>query len=377
MTYNLFYYFAIGLLLFSLVFAVNSIARVVIYYLTLASSFLFSAFRYEVGCDWYQYAFIYEVFPERPLNLILTGLEPGFYLTVKFLDALGLPYVWLNIVSSGVFFAGIHAIARRQIFPIAFLVLAIPIFVINMPMSAVRQAMAVGFMCFAFISYSDRKSIRFICFTLAAFIFHSSAIVFLLLWPLTLKRLTGKTLFITAVLSIPAALYFLTLQGSIGAIDRHVQNLDAAIAFGAPYRITLLTLTGLTFLLVAKRWKIEFTSDFELVKLGSLAMIFFPFLYIVSLFFKSVLGFEFFTSVIADRFGYYMVPIQLIILTRLPSFYSKQSLDLKRTIPFVIFGIWLYAWTSFSFIHERCYQPYDFDTQLVTVLTPFHSIQTG
>ena len=352
------------MLLLSISPSKSSPVRPVLYYLTLYFLFAFVAVRFEIGCDWYQYEFIFELFSKRSFIELLFGLEPGFYFVVKIINNLGLPYAWLNVISSAVFFLGLHAIARRQTLPIAVLVLAFPILIINMPMSAVRQAFSIGIMCFAFIAYADKKTLKFLGLTIFAFLFHTSAIVFILLWPLTTRRLSGKTFLATCFLAIPAARVILGLEGSVGAVGRHVENVDAATAFGAPYRIGMLFLTGAAFLLIRKKWSARFQGDYELVKLGSAMMIAFPFIYIISLITEFSFGLNFFTSVIADRFGYYMVPIQLIIISRLPLFYVQRNIDFRRIAPYAMLGVVLFIWTQVSFIHERCFSPYQYDINL-------------
>ena len=42
------------------------------------------------------------------------------------------------------------------------LAVAFPILVINMPMSTIRQAAAIGIMCFAYNAFNDRRSILFV-----------------------------------------------------------------------------------------------------------------------------------------------------------------------------------------------------------------------
>ena len=45
------------------------------------------------------------------------------------MNLLGLGYVWLNVLTSEIFFAGLHAIARRPPAPLA---LAFPLLILNM-----------------------------------------------------------------------------------------------------------------------------------------------------------------------------------------------------------------------------------------------------
>ena len=61
-----------------------------------------------------------------------------------------------------------------------YLSLAFPVLIINMPMSGIRQAAAIGIMCFAYNAFNDRRLIRFVFCVIVASGFHSSAVSFLI-----------------------------------------------------------------------------------------------------------------------------------------------------------------------------------------------------
>src|SRR5262249_9559690 len=72
-------------------------------------------------------------------------------------------------------------------------------------------------------------------------------------------------------------------------------------AAGAVYRSGLLALTGAVFIFfLSNRWKASSPHDHMLVLIGAYLML-------------AVLPLSVFSSVIGDRFGYYLNPIQLII----------------------------------------------------------------
>lgn len=66
----------------------------------------------------------------------------------------------------------------------------------------------------------------------------------------------------------------------------------------------------------------------------------------------------FVSTVIADRFGYYVTPIQLMILARIPYLVKGRSAVLLSVSPYAALGVVLLVWTSFSQHFQKCYVPY-------------------
>ena len=64
------------------------------------------------------------------------------------------------------------------------------------------------------------------------------------------------------------------------------------------------------------------------------------------------------SSVIGDRLGYYLIPIQTMIFTRLPSLPLGANKRLLVVAPYVALFVVLATWTTFSLLFDRCYVPY-------------------
>lgn len=314
------------------------------YAVIVVSLFIFSAFRFEVGCDWGGYINQYFVFGGMSLSEAWSNREALWISLYVLQTQFGLPYPWINFVSSLIFFVGAHAMARRQPDPLAFVVLLFPILIINMPMSGIRQGAAIGVMFFAFNAFVDRNIVRFLLLTLAAAGLHSSALVFLLIAPLVNGSFSWKRLLVGSLLAIPGALFLIQGDAAEVANYRYVgSSIDAA---GAASRLGLLGITACYFLLFLRRdWIIRFPSDFKLAMIGSLLML--SMLVILPL-----------SSVIADRLAYYLVPIQAVIFARIPFFRFQRSKFLHFAFPYLLLGVAFLIWTSFSVLFNQCYVPY-------------------
>ena len=155
----------------------------------------------------------------------LQQTEPAYWLLLVQIHKAGLDYPYLNLVMAIPFFWGLVALARRQPDPLAFLVLSFPVLIINMPMSAIRQAAAIGFVCLAIIAFQDRKLIRYVTMIVAGSLFHMSAIVFLALAPFVKFRLTRGTLLLSGMLALPGA-YFMLAKTAEFYSDRYIGTGD-------------------------------------------------------------------------------------------------------------------------------------------------------
>ncbi|MDF1776206.1 MAG: EpsG family protein [Rhizobiaceae bacterium] len=314
------------------------------YAILLVVLFVFSAFRFEVGCDWSGYLNQWNVQEYSTFEEALQNVEPTWWAMMQGLQFLGLPYPWLNVASSAVFFLGVHVLARRQPDPLGFLVLLFPILIINMPMSGIRQGAAIGIMCFAFAAFMDRRLFWFVAWTLLASSIHNSAIIFMLLPPLVGGKYSTKRLALAGLLALPGAFVLLSGDAAQVATSRYIDSgVDAA---GSAFRVGLLVLTGLGyFFILRKAWKFSFPHDYKLATIGALMM-------------GAMIGLVPLSTVIGDRLGYYMIPIQTMILARIPYLPIRKSRALYAAVPYLALGLVFLVWTSLSWHFDQCYVPY-------------------
>lgn len=315
------------------------------YYILLLALFIFSAFRYEVGCDWSGYYNQYLRASSVTWDSLLQIREPIWWGVLAWIKGAGLPYPVANIVSSAVFFMGVHVFARRQPDPLGFLILLFPILIINMPMSAIRQGAAIGLICIAFTAFIDRRPIRFIFWTLLSSGFHASALIFLLLLPLSTGRYSNIRLFMAAILALPGALLIgISALGEVAGSRYIGSDVEAA---GAVFRVSVLGLSSLYFFVfIRKKWMLSFPEDYSIASIGAIGMILVLFLVPLS-------------SVIGDRLGYYLIPLQAMIFARIPFLPFNFCKSLHSAIPYLGLFLVFFIWTQLSEHFQRCYIPYD------------------
>jgi hypothetical protein len=333
-------------LLFILRYAVSrpNALRGPVYYFILFSLFMFSAFRYRVGCDWIGYYLQYTSAADLDWSAITSIQEPIWWLICRWINANGLPYPVLNVVSSAVFFLGINSLARRQPDSLGFLVLLFPILIVNMPMSGIRQGAAIGLICIAIVSCIDRRPLRFSIWVFLAAGFHTSALVFIVLLPLAVRGLNRYSNIVAGFFVLPAGFVIYSVGATDLATSRYVgTGIDAA---GAAFRVGILTVTALYFFFhLRRRWLRAWPEDYALVNLGAISMLLMPLLLPIS-------------TVIADRFGYYLIPIQTMIFARLPYLQLRRNAALHTASPYLVLLSIFAVWANFSWHFKECYIPY-------------------
>jgi len=319
-------------------------ASKIIYMLFLVFLFSFAAFRFEVGCDYYGYYDHSIMFADLTFGEAATFREPGYWGTVVLLKRIGLDFPAINVVASAMFFLGVHSIARRQPNPLMYLTLLFPILVTGMPMSAVRQAMAMGFIAFAYNSFADRKLISYIIWVVIAGLFHSSAYLFLAGAPLIYKKGEVNRRIVGLVLVL-CAIYFASSSDIAEQYSRTYIG-TAIDAAGAKYRVGFVAFTGLVMLLLYRsKWQKFCPNDYELAFYFSIASV-------------AILPLLVYSSVAGDRYGYYLMLITSLIQARL---YLLTPPSLRQPVflaPLAIAGIQLLGWTMLSALFDACYSEY-------------------
>lgn len=314
------------------------------YYFSLTILFLFTAFRFEVGCDWSNYENQIKSLEYYEINP-LERLEVLWWIIADYLSSMQINWIWINVISALLFFIGVQGLSVRQIDPTSFLIFLYPILIVNIGMSALRQAIACGVIMLAFNAFSDKNLIKYLLLVLAATLFHSSAAIFFLISPLVRGDLSKSRLFLALFIAAPVAYILASGQAADTAYERYISSdIEAA---GAVFRVTFAASLALIFLLIlSKSWRIPFPHDYKLMVICSIIMILIAFVIP-------------FSTVISDRLTYYMVPINAMMVARLP------YLNIGRPVRHVLLiyswsGLILLfvAWMLLSSLFSACYLPY-------------------
>ena len=317
-----------------------------LYWVILAGLSIFVGFRLNVGCDFDAYLLHFSYGTERAFEKVFTSLDPGHWLLISFLNYLELHPQSLNVVASILFFTGLHSLARLQPDRLAFLVLCFPILIINMPMAAVRQSVAIGFMCLALAAFINRRSFLFLTWIFIGSTFHSSILVFLSIFPFLNRRLSIPNIGIALAFAAPIIFVILQTEAAQLAATRYIEG--GSQSQGAIYRLSMLALTSFYFLFrLAPLWKKQFPFDYNFYLLGAWMML-------------ASLSLLFVSTVIADRFGYYLIPIQAMLFARIPYLDLGRFRQIHAFLPYALLTIVFIFWAQSSWHFQECYVPYNF-----------------
>lgn len=312
------------------------------YALLLLALFVFCAFRYEVGCDWLGYEYQWINVSARYNDAFSGYNDLLWWISMKTLSDFGLPFNSINVFSAAVFFFGLHSFARKQLDPIGFLVLCFPVLILNMPMSALRQAVAIGIIFFAYRAFIRGQTLRYAGLVLFAAMFHTSAAILIFLTPFVRGELKLRYILPSAIFGLAGAV--LLLQSVDTLVDRYVEA-DTE-AFGAVYRVGALAATGAIYLIfLRKPWRAKWPADYALVTVGSACMVADLFLLL-------------FSTVVADRIGYYLIPIQILICIKAYRLFREQYQLAAFLAPYIALYSLMLVWFAASSLFVQCYTPY-------------------
>src|SRR5690606_28827181 len=130
--------------------------------------------RYEVGCDFTAYAARFSTIypPEMSWWQVLTMSEGGFHLVNILARDLGWGFPGVLMLCGILYAAALVRFSRLAPRPMALVAIAIPILVIQLGMSGMRQASATGLLMFAYSAFTQRRPWATACLIGLASLFH-------------------------------------------------------------------------------------------------------------------------------------------------------------------------------------------------------------
>jgi hypothetical protein len=318
--------------------------------LGLAAVFLvvFMGTRFETGCDYpaYLLRFTY-MYNGDDFRDYIRFEEPGFHLLNYAIKSAGLDYMWMNVAASFIIVVCLVRFVRLSSAPMLLLALLFPIIIVQLGMSGLRQAIAVGFLLQGVISLIEKKRLVTAMWILLGAQFHESAYIFL-----PLAFMAGRKI------SVPKMVISLMVLGPIAAIlvgsrldtytDRYVDQIyGESESGGATYRYLMVLLPVLLFGWYRGRISRFYPKLFEPMKVFALMIV-------------GLAGIGFVSSVALHRLTYYLMPMGMLILWVVSTSVSYPDRTSRRLIwipPFFL-GAYLLVWFSTSRHADVCFTPY-------------------
>ncbi len=270
---------------------------------------LFIGLRHEVGGDWFNYIPYLTRAEGLSLSEVVAWGDPGYNALNWLFAAQSWGIYGVNLVSAAIFSAGLVLFCRAQPRPWLALCLAIPYLVIVVAMGYSRQGVAIGLMMPGLLALERGQLRPFLASMAAAATFHSTALVMLafVVPAVPGRSLTMRALRLLLMLIVGGALVqtFLAarVEGLVGGyIEAEYQSEGAAI------RVAMNLLPGVLLLLWPKRFaltpqQLRLWRAMAFTALGcAVALMLLPS-----------------NSTAVDRIALYVIPLQLVVGSRLPA----------------------------------------------------------
>ncbi|MEI8033256.1 MAG: EpsG family protein [Chlorobiaceae bacterium] len=304
--------------------------------------------RHEVGGDWQSYFENYSGLQGISFTEAMTegsiskdyGFEAIHWVSLNYLNGI---YA-TNLFCAMIFVAGLLRVCKNMPIPWLALVVAIPYLVIVVATGYTRQASAIGFIMWGMIDLMQGRQARFYLMVILGTLFHKTALFMLPVGFLFTNSLTNlKNLFFFILF------FFIAFAGFMAEhIARltyyYVEDTQGMESSGAVIRVTMNVASALVFLYFRKHWAERF-SDRGLWTIYSVtSLVMFPLAFVIS------------TTV--DRMALYFLPMQLVILSRVPLFipgvYNRTMFILSVLVLYI--GA-LFVWLNFG-QHSSHWLPY-------------------
>ncbi|WP_180033616.1 EpsG family protein [Acinetobacter sp. YH12233] len=300
----------------------------IFFFLFLIFLIFFIGFRYEVGGDWENYFSIYKDFKYLGFTEAMFIMDPGY----SFLNLLGnylnIREIWfVNFISSIIICVFIFlSFVKLEKYWLCMLIY-FPYHILVVSLGYTRQAIAVAILVYAFIFLLNDKRYQFIFFLLVASLFHKTAIVFMLFYPILYLKNKRLLMVIYQFCSL-IFVTFIVYMSSISDRSIYTTN-DVVTSSGALMRLTLHFIPLVFYLFYRK---VFFKSKYLILDYFFLLI-----LYCTAM--------SFVYSTLADRFNVYLIFFDLYVLINIyKNFYAinKKIIVLFLTLFYTGFiGTWL------------------------------------
>jgi hypothetical protein len=299
-------------------------------------------FRDEIGCDWYNYLYHYDETVRLPFSEAFKEVKDPAHTFVNWLVGYYHGGIYgVNFVYAIIFVISLIKFVRLQLEPWLAFSVAVPYMVITVAMGYSRQGVALGLFMLAITQLQKKRFKSYIFWVFVAGLFHKSAIVLL---PFGLF-LSSSGIWVRLLILLPV-LYggwdLLLSQKQDELWDTYVTaQMHSA---GAKIRVIMNFVPAILFFMYRDKWKRNFDD--------------YPFWFWVSISAVLSLFIVSFATTAVDRISLYLIPLQLVVYSRLP-FFLQHTLPYSFTKFMILFfyAIVLFVWLNFAH-HASCWIPY-------------------
>jgi EpsG family len=302
--------------------------------------------RWQVGGDWFNYEANLDRLHGLTFWEALTSSDPGFALLSWITLEMDWGIMGVNMMIAPLFALALVRFCRSLPRPWLALAISIPYLVVVVGMGYSRQGVALACAILGLLALSRRSPGAFLCWVLLGATFHKTAVLLLPIAMLVQQR--NRFLTVVYAVAITIGAYFLLLSDSVD--DLYVNYVLAEYqSEGALIRLLMNGVPAVLFLRYSKRF--GFTP--------AQTSLWRWFAWISLLLLAVLLTTNASTAV--DRVGLYMLPLQLVVFSRLPEVFGRRSRDVQIWTGVVVFyyAVVFFTWLNFA-THSQFWLPYRF-----------------
>lgn len=296
---------------------------------------IFVGLRHKVGMDWNNYLLMIQRIEPGSLMDSFTYAEPAYATLVWVSARLDAGIYGANFLGTAIFLFGLFAYARTTPLPWLALVVAMPMLVIVVAMSANRQAVAIGVLLLLASDWRNSSSLRRVLLILFAAMFHFSAAFFMIYVAFDLK-LKRSYKIILSFFTVSVMIGFLEYSGSIDRYDKSYisgQN-EMTYSSGAILHVLFNGLPAV-LLFMPKSFRNRLFPSILHQQMALTALFLIP----MALVFSAAAG----------RMTLYLFPVSMYVFSALPSiFESNFSRGMMRSFLGIFFVFVAWFWLAYA-----------------------------
>lgn len=302
--------------------------------------------RYEVGGDWSTYADHVANMWRAPIYEIFNYSDAAYGL----LNWIG-ANIWgdvyfVNTVSAMLFCWGLFTFCRAQPQPWLAMLVAVPYLIVVVAMGYTRQGVAIGLAMLAITRLSEGRMAAFLAWIALAALFHKSAVI---LVPFAVFANTKNKYFkYISAASLVFVLFSILIQDNLSFyLENYID--EGLESTGAGIRIAMNAVPALLLLLLSKRMGFSSESRGFWLFMALGAIIFVPILILSP------------SSTIVDRIALYWIPLQVLVLSRIPDALGVPGkVNVAWTFLVILYSGSVMATWMFFASHSSYWLPYRF-----------------
>jgi len=285
--------------------------------------------RFRVGGDWRSYMGMFNYAKHASLSRTFDIGDPGYQFLNWTVQQWNGEIWWVNLICAAIFIWGLARLCLNQPMPLLAVVVAVPYMIIVVAMGYTRQSVALGILMAGLASLGRGGSvIRFAIYVAVAALFHKTAVLVLPLVIFAGRR--NRLLNVLAGAALSVLFFDLFLSDSTDQfVKAYIESRYSSQ--GAWIRVVLVVIPAV--LLLTRRGRFGLTEQEERVwRYIAYAACALPFILVATP-----------SSTAVDRMALYLMPLQIVVLSRAPLLFQKTKSGITAVIVYALLvqAVWL------------------------------------